>query len=48
MNMFNLIPTTAELELSGCDGTCDGCDGCLGCDGQKDPGSIGNDQKPPK
>lgn len=35
MNMFSLIPTTSELELGGCDGTCDGCDGCLGCTGQE-------------
>lgn len=35
MSMFNLIPTTTELELGGCEGTCDGCDGCLDCDGEE-------------
>ena len=36
MNMFSLIPTTAEIELGDCDGCtgCAGCDGCDGCDGQ--------------
>lgn len=38
MNMFNLIPAVAELELGSCGGTCDGCDGCLGCTGEQKPG----------
>lgn len=32
MNMFNLIPSTVELEMGACDG-CLGCQGCEGCDG---------------
>ncbi len=31
MNMFSLIPTTAEIELDGCE--CSGCMGCTGCIG---------------
>jgi len=35
MNMFSLIPTTAEMELGDCGSGCRGCFGCHGCDGKK-------------
>ncbi len=47
MNMFSLIPTTAEMELGSCEGCtgCDGCNGCDGCEGQQasslPPPSVG-------
>jgi hypothetical protein len=33
--MFNLIPTSVELELGDCSGQCEGCLGCWGCDGER-------------
>jgi hypothetical protein len=35
MNMFNLIPTMAELELGDCGSGCRGCYGCDGCKGER-------------
>lgn len=35
MNMFSLIPTTAEMELGDCGSGCRGCYGCTGCQGPK-------------
>ena len=46
MNMFNLIPSTAELELGSCENDCtgcNGCDGCRGCDGSQQTGG-GDDE----
>jgi len=43
MNMFNLIPSTAEMELGDCSGACSGCSGCSGCDGQRPTGG-GDDE----
>jgi hypothetical protein len=45
MNMFSLIPSTAEMDLGSCSGTCDGCDGCFGCQGEEKPGGPAGREK---